>query len=108
MREPEREREQPRRARDPGQARRWLEGEAEAAAELAGRTRFPTPEPIALGDPGAGYPLPWSVRTWLPGTVATGADPGGSVAFAGDLAEFITGVRSIPTRGRTFSGAPRW
>jgi aminoglycoside phosphotransferase (APT) family kinase protein len=89
------------------QARRWLEAEAEAAAELAGRTRFPTPEPIALGEPGEGYPLPWSVQTWLPGTVATDADPGESVPFARDLAEFIAGVRSIPTRGRTFSGAGR-
>ena len=31
--------------------------------ELLGRTRFPTPEPVALGEPGAGYPLPWSVQT---------------------------------------------
>jgi len=87
--------------------RRSLEAEAAVAAELAGRTRFPTPEPIALGEPGAGYPLPWSVQTWLPGTVATDADPGESVAFALDLAEFIAGVRSIPARGRTFSGRGR-
>jgi aminoglycoside phosphotransferase (APT) family kinase protein len=84
-----------------------LAAEAKAAAELAGRTRFPTPEPVALGEPGAGYPLPWSVQTWLPGTVATGADPGDSAAFALDLAEFIAGVRSIPARGRTFSGRGR-
>jgi aminoglycoside phosphotransferase (APT) family kinase protein len=87
--------------------RHSLETEAEAAAELAGRTRFPTPEPIALGEPGAGYPLPWSVQTWLPGTVATDADPGHSAAFALDLAAFIAGVRSIPTRGRVFSGRGR-
>ena len=71
----------------------WLESEAEAARELAGHTPFPTPEPVALGEPGAGYPLPWSVQTWLPGAVATDEDPGESVAFAHDLAEFIRGVR---------------
>jgi hypothetical protein len=34
-------------------------------------------------------------------------DPGGSVAFAHDLAEFISGVRAIGTGGRTFSGQGR-
>jgi aminoglycoside phosphotransferase (APT) family kinase protein len=42
---------------DAGAMRRHLESEARAARALAGRTRFPTPEPVALGEPGAGYPL---------------------------------------------------
>ncbi|WP_084959643.1 aminoglycoside phosphotransferase family protein [Thermoactinospora rubra] len=87
--------------------RRSLKAEAEAARELAGRTRFPTPEPVALGEPGAGYPLPWSVQTWLPGTVATDEDPGESVAFAHDLADLIGDLRAVDTRGRTFSGTGR-
>lgn len=87
--------------------RRWLESEAAAARELAGRTRFPTPEPVAVGQPGTGYPLPWAVQTWLSGVVATDEDPGGSVAFAHDLAEFISDVRAIDTRGRTFGGTGR-
>jgi aminoglycoside phosphotransferase (APT) family kinase protein len=33
--------------------------------------------------------------------------PGGSVAFAHDLAEFIGGVRAIDTRGRAFDGKGR-
>ncbi|MFB9627219.1 aminoglycoside phosphotransferase family protein [Nonomuraea helvata] len=87
--------------------RRWLRAEAEAARELAGRTRFPTPEPVALGEPGAGYPLPWSVQTWLSGAVATDEDPSESVAFAHDLADLINGLRAIDTRGRTFAGKGR-
>jgi aminoglycoside phosphotransferase (APT) family kinase protein len=87
--------------------RRWLRAEAAAARELLGRTRFATPEPIALGEPGEGYPLPWSVQTWLPGATATDQDPGESVAFAHDLAEFIRGVRAIDTGGRMFSGGGR-
>jgi aminoglycoside phosphotransferase (APT) family kinase protein len=47
--------------------RRWLEAEARAARKLLGRTRFPTPRPVALGEPGPGYPMPWSVQTWLRG-----------------------------------------
>jgi aminoglycoside phosphotransferase (APT) family kinase protein len=87
--------------------RRRLESEAEAARKLLGRTRFATPEPFGLGEPGAGYPLPWSVQSWLPGTTATEADPGRSTAFAHDLAEFIRGVRTIDTDGRTFAGQGR-
>jgi aminoglycoside phosphotransferase (APT) family kinase protein len=93
--------------RDAGRAREGLAAEAAAARALAGRTRFRTPEPVALGEPGAGYPLPWSVQTWLPGTVATDEDPGESVAFAHDLAEFIRGVRAIDTGGRVFAGTGR-
>lgn len=92
---------------DAASTRRWLEAEAAAARLLVGRTRFGTPEPIAIGEPGAGYPLPWSVQTWLPGTVATEQDPGESVAFARDLADFVHDVRAIDTGGRTFDGTNR-
>jgi aminoglycoside phosphotransferase (APT) family kinase protein len=87
--------------------RRTLRREAEAARELAGRTRFPTPVPVALGEPGRGYPLPWSVQSWIPGEIAGPDDPAASVAFAHDLAEFIRDVRTIGTRGRTFRGGGR-
>ncbi len=97
----------PLRPGDAVSVRRQLEAEAAAARELAGATRFATPEPVAIGQPGAGYPLPWTVQTWLPGTTAADDDPGGSAAFARDLAEFISGVRAIGTGGRTFSGQGR-
>ncbi|WP_246645945.1 aminoglycoside phosphotransferase family protein [Nonomuraea ceibae] len=97
----------PLEPRDVDSTRAWLQKEARAAGELAGRTRFRTPEPVALGEPGAGYPLPWSVQTWLPGVVATDADPGESVAFAHDLAALVHDLRALDTRGRTFSGSGR-
>lgn len=87
--------------------RDWLISEAAAARELLGRTRFCTPEPLVIGEPGAGFPLPWAVQTWLPGTVATEADPCGSAAFAADLAEFVGGMRAMSTGARTFSGPGR-
>jgi aminoglycoside phosphotransferase (APT) family kinase protein len=43
----------------------------------------------------------------VPGTDATRADPGGSIDFARDLAEFVDGVRAIDTRGRVFAGHGR-
>ncbi|HTW10575.1 MAG TPA: phosphotransferase, partial [Acidimicrobiales bacterium] len=91
----------------PAPALRRLEAEAAAARELLGRTLFATPRPVALGYPGHGYPLPWSVQTWLPGTAATEADPGRSVDFAHDLALFVGAVRAIGTGGRVFRGAGR-
>jgi aminoglycoside phosphotransferase (APT) family kinase protein len=97
----------PLRLVDAGEALAVLEREAEASAELAHVSRFPVPEPVALGKPGAGYPMPWSVQTWLSGTVATDADPSGSHAFAEDLAAFIADLRNAETRGRLFSGDNR-
>src|SRR6478735_6424909 len=44
----------PLRAEEPDVVRRQLQTEASAARELSGRTRFPTPEPVALGEPGVG------------------------------------------------------
>jgi len=92
---------------DPQAVRAALHAEAAAARELAGHTRFPIPHPVAIGEPGAGYPMPWSVQTWLPGVTADEADPSASLAFARDLAEFIATVATIDTRGRTFRGSGR-
>ena len=73
------------------------------AVQILGRTPVPTPEPVAIGEPGVGYPLPWAVQSWLPGTDATVNDPSHSTAFAHDLAEFIRDVRRIETRGSELS-----
>ncbi|MFD8307775.1 aminoglycoside phosphotransferase family protein [Streptomyces sp. NPDC059690] len=97
----------PLRLVDAAQALAVLEREARASAELAQVSRFPVPEPVALGKPGSGYPMPWSIQTWLPGTVAVHADPSGSDAFAEDLAAFISALRGAETRGRRFDGDNR-
>jgi aminoglycoside phosphotransferase (APT) family kinase protein len=97
----------PLQPNDEAVVRRWLGAEARAVQELHDHSPFPTPAPVAIGDPGAGYPLPWSVQTWLPGTVAIDEDPGESVEFARDLATFIGAVRAIDTQGRTFAGPGR-
>ena len=60
-----------------------------------------------LGSPGHGYPLPWSVQTWISGTDAATNDPGRSDAFARDLAELIGALRGVDLRGRTFTGDNR-
>lgn len=87
--------------------RHELELEASAAEELSGRTPVATPTPLGIGQPGAGYPLPWSVYTWLPGYPATADSCSQFDSFAMDLAEFILAVRAIDTRGRTYDGSGR-
>jgi aminoglycoside phosphotransferase (APT) family kinase protein len=97
----------PLAAQDPDQARASLRAEAASARELAEVSTVPTPEPVALGEPGEGYPLPWSVQTWLPGHDASVEDPNGSPGFARDLAALVTSLRAVDTRGRRFDGSGR-
>jgi aminoglycoside phosphotransferase (APT) family kinase protein len=97
----------PLRRADPESTRREIESGAAAARVLLGRTPFRTPVPVAVGEPGAGYPLPWSVQTWLPGDTANEVESGDSVPFSLDLAAFIRGVRAIGTDGESFSGRGR-
>lgn len=54
--------------------------------------------PLALGDPGLGYPFRWSVNPWLTGDRL---DPASVVAveLARDLAGFVRAVRSCDTTG---------
>ena len=97
----------PLQPQDPDDARRALTREAEASRRLAGRLRVPVPEVVAVGEPGHGYPLPWSVQTWLPGRDGSAVDPGASYAFAHDLAALVADLRAVPTQGRTFVGEGR-
>ncbi|HSK91420.1 MAG TPA: aminoglycoside phosphotransferase family protein [Euzebyales bacterium] len=97
----------PLQPRDVDETWRWLRSEAAAAKELRVHTRVPVPEPVAIGSPGCGYPLPWSVQTWLAGSTASERDPSASTGFARDLAGFIADVRSIDVGDRVFAGAGR-
>ena len=92
---------------DPEDVRRTLEREADSARRLVGRLRVPVPAPVALGESGHGYPLPWSVQTWVPGRDAFAVDPGASEPFARDLAALVADLRTVPTGGRTFVGERR-
>ena len=86
---------------DPGETRTWLAAEAAAAAD-SWAAPFRTPEPVALGEPGAGYPLPWSVQTWLAGTPASAVDAAG-----GPWASLTTWQRSSAGSGPSTPRAVR-
>lgn len=72
----------PLRSADPTDMRAELAREAAAMRELAAYCPVATPAPVAMGDPGYGYPLPWTVQTWIHGTVATPQDFPHSEMFA--------------------------
>ena len=97
----------PLQPRDIETTRQRLRSEAAAPLELLGHTSFAVPVPVAIGEPGVGYPLLWSVQTWVRGTTASRQDPSDSGDFAHDLAKFISEVRRIDVRGRTFAGDGR-
>jgi len=97
----------PLRADEPHEVELWLRGEAQAASELADCSPVPVPRPVYIGSPGHGYPLNWSVQTWIPGAAATPDSNADCDLLAGDLAAFIAALRSCDTRGRKFSGGGR-
>ncbi|MEU7973082.1 aminoglycoside phosphotransferase family protein [Micromonospora sp. NPDC049089] len=94
------------RPRDVAVAAELLQREAEASRRFAEHSPFPAPRPIAIGNPGKDYPLPWSVQSWVPGSIAP-VDIDGSVELARDLAYLISALRATDTQGRRFQGDNR-
>lgn len=92
---------------DPTAAAVELAREAAAMRQLAAVCPVPTPVPVARGMPGGGYPLPWSVQTWIAGAVCTPHGLADSIRFAEDLVTLICSFRSVDTGGRRFSRAGR-
>lgn len=64
-----------------------LEHEQRWLPELADQVGVAVPRPVRVGRPAAGYPFPWSVVTWVPGTVT--ADAPLRAEGAGDLGAFL-------------------
>lgn len=67
---------------------RWL-------PKLATQLPLPIATPIAMGEPGQGYPWYWLVNNWLAGENAAPESIGDLKQFAIDLADFLNVLRSI-------------
>jgi aminoglycoside phosphotransferase (APT) family kinase protein len=63
---------------------------------LAPRLSLAVPEVLGAGEPGAGYPFPWSVVRWLPGRDAL-AEPPEPAGTAAALGRFVAELRAIGT-----------
>lgn len=67
---------------------------------LAAQLPLPIPEPLALGEPGEGYPWRWSVYRWLEGETAAASMIHDSAEFARSLADFLIALQRVdPTDG---------
>ena len=65
---------------------------------LAPHLPVAVPEPLAAGEPGEGFPWPWSIVPWLPGTTPAAYDESRS-HLADDLAAFVCALHAVPTDG---------
>lgn len=97
----------PLRPADPAAVRASFRDEADAARELGEHVTIAVPAPMAIAEPGHGYPLPWAVHRWMPGETADVAAPADPNELAADLADLVGRVRRIPVRGRSFRGTGR-
>jgi aminoglycoside phosphotransferase (APT) family kinase protein len=79
-------------ARQVEKEQRWL-------PVLAPQLPLPIPTPVARGEPGCGFPYPWSVYRWLDGELASRAAIDDPVAFAADLAGFLNALGRADAHG---------
>ena len=81
----------------------WATGQIDRDAtwlpRLAPSLPMPIPEPVAVGEPGSGYPYRWAVHRWIPGEGATLNRIRDPETFALDLAEFVQRLQELPTDG---------
>ncbi|WP_104989864.1 aminoglycoside phosphotransferase family protein [Deinococcus sp. NW-56] len=66
---------------------------------LAPHLPLGVPMPLALGQPGEGYPLTWGVYRWLPGEPAFWENLTDPPQAARDLAGFIRALQGLDTAG---------
>jgi aminoglycoside phosphotransferase (APT) family kinase protein len=75
-----------------GKEQRWL-------PRLAPHLPLDVPVPLARGEPGAGFPWPWSVYRWLPGEDGDRAAVTDPRECALRLAELVTALQAIDPSG---------
>lgn len=62
------------------------------------------PEPVALGRPAAGFPMPWAVYRWIDGEPASVEGVAERSLFAADLAQFLRALQTVDARGAPPAG----
>jgi len=76
-----------------------VEREATWLPRLAPYLPVAVPEPVAIGEPGLGYPYRWALHRWLPGVGAVLSEMDDPVRFALDLADVVRALGTVPTDG---------
>ena len=76
-----------------------VQHEATWLPRLAPRLPVAVPEPIAIGEPGYGYPFQWAVHRWLPGEGASLSRMSDPAHFAHELAAVVRALQAMPING---------
>jgi aminoglycoside phosphotransferase (APT) family kinase protein len=66
------------------------------------------PPILGMGQPGEGYPYPWSVRGWLSGETADREHIADLSQFAASVAGFLRALQRCDTTGAPLAGAHSW
>ncbi|MVO98320.1 aminoglycoside phosphotransferase family protein [Paenibacillus lutrae] len=66
---------------------------------------LPIPIPLVKGEPGEGYPWPWTVNRWIEGETANDDNVLNRNQFAADLAHFLKEHQAIDSSGGPLAGA---
>lgn len=70
--------------------------------ELAPLLPLPNPVPMAMGEPGEGYPWRWSVYRWLQGETAAPDRISDMPQFASELGAFLRALQRIDPIGGSY------
>ncbi|WP_292794287.1 aminoglycoside phosphotransferase family protein [Microbacterium sp. UBA6633] len=81
-----------------------VQKESRALEFLAGRLPVAVPSVVALGEPGRGYPFPWSIRRWLDGDTVDRVAGLDRVRLAVDLGGLLRVLRSLPVHAGQAAG----
>lgn len=81
--------------------------EQDNARRMAVHVPVAVPEPVALGEPGAGYAGLWAAYRWIPGEPASPHNIGNGLVLAKDLAEFVRAMQAMDTGDRSWDGLSR-
>lgn len=71
---------------------------------LARQLPLPVPEPLGKGEPGCGFPRPWSVYRWIDGQTAESGRVADLPQFAADLADFLAALYKVDPSGGPLPG----
>jgi aminoglycoside phosphotransferase (APT) family kinase protein len=86
----------------------WAASQADREAmvlrRIAPHVPVTVPMPVAVGEPGRGYPYRWSVLSWVPGDGATPARIADPIRFALDLGEFVRALWLTPLEDAPAAG----
>lgn len=76
--------------------------------KLAPFLPLPIPEPVAIGEPGEGYPWGWSIYRWLEGDTAAASPMTDLRDVAVSLAQFLIALQTIDSSNGPLPGPQNW